>query len=140
MVSALFPVWVALGLFLPGIRANASAATFVDGAGLRIVGVTRYDDRDYNVRVLSAYLGRPIDIRMLLPVGYADHPKLRYPALYLFHGTGGVAHQQADVQPQPALIQCRRIVVQRGPAPARLLVIDVREAREFCLRTSDPGH
>jgi S-formylglutathione hydrolase FrmB len=85
---------LATGLVMPAMSANASGASgpaFVDGAGLHIVGVTRYDSRDYNVRVLSNYLGRPIDIRMLLPVGYADHPGLRYPVLYLFHGTGGVA-------------------------------------------------
>lgn len=84
-----------LASIFPAARANASTPpadpAFVDGAGLHVVGVTRLDDRDYNVQVLSAYLGRPINVRVLLPAGYADHPHERYPVLYLFHGTGGSA-------------------------------------------------
>jgi len=84
-----------LGLVGPvaAVRAatNASAPTFANGHGLKVLKVTQFDDRDYNVSVLSPDLGRPIDIRLLLPVGYAAHPDSRYPVLYLFHGTSGVA-------------------------------------------------
>jgi S-formylglutathione hydrolase FrmB len=89
---------VALALIavaLPALRASAAdpkgVPRFADGHGLKVLGVTRFDDRDYNVRVLSPDLGRPINIRLLLPVGYADHQNTRYPVLYLFHGTSGVA-------------------------------------------------
>jgi S-formylglutathione hydrolase FrmB len=84
-----------VGVLVPGaaVRAasNGSAQTFADGHGLHVLKVTQFDDRDYNVSVLSPDLGRPIDIRLLLPVGYAAHPATRYPTLYLFHGTSGVA-------------------------------------------------
>jgi S-formylglutathione hydrolase FrmB len=83
------------GLVAPGHQADAASAAssphFVDGHGLHIVKVTRFDARDYDVRVLSPDLGRPIDIRLLLPVDYRRHPTTRYPVLYLFHGTGGIA-------------------------------------------------
>jgi S-formylglutathione hydrolase FrmB len=76
--------------------AGASGPSFVDGAGLHVLGVTRYDARDYNVVVLSPYLGRPVNVRLLLPAGYAQHPTERYPVLYLFHGTSGYASDWID--------------------------------------------
>jgi S-formylglutathione hydrolase FrmB len=89
---------IAVGV--PAVRAEASstapAPAFVDGAGLHVLGVTRFDDRDYNVVVLSPYLGRPINIRLLLPVGYSEQPERRYPVLYLFHGTSGLASDWID--------------------------------------------
>jgi S-formylglutathione hydrolase FrmB len=84
-----------IAVALPGVRAGAaspqSAPQFNDGQGLHVVAVKQFDERDYNISVLSPDLGRPIDIRLLLPVGYAAHPNARYPVLYLFHGTSGVA-------------------------------------------------
>jgi S-formylglutathione hydrolase FrmB len=84
-----------VALAVPGWRAGAASPApsphFVDGHGLHIVGITQYDARDYNVRVLSPDLGRPINIRLLLPVDYEQQPTTRYPVLYLFHGTSGVA-------------------------------------------------
>ena len=84
-----------VALMAPGavVRAASpsSAPQFQDGHKLHIVDVKQYDERDFNVRVLTPDLGRPIDIRLLLPVGYASHPSARYPVLYLFHGTSGVA-------------------------------------------------
>ena len=84
-----------LATIVPGAAARVASAapaqSFADGHGLHVLKVTQFDDRDYNVSVLSPYLGRPIDIRLLLPVGYATHPNVRYPVLYLFHGTSGVA-------------------------------------------------
>lgn len=83
VVSALVPVG----------RAHASAApvVFRDAAGLHVIGVTRYDDRDYNVQVLSPDLGRPVNVRVLVPADYASDPDGRFPVLYLFHGTSGYA-------------------------------------------------
>jgi S-formylglutathione hydrolase FrmB len=34
-------------------------------------------------------LAAPTEVRILLPAGYASHPKRRYPVLYLLHGAGG---------------------------------------------------
>lgn len=85
LVAALVPVAVSRA------ASPVPAQTFANGHGLHVLGVTRFDNRDYNIRVLSPDLARPINIRLLLPVGYAAHPQERYPVLYLFHGTSGVA-------------------------------------------------
>lgn len=70
---------------------SATTPTFTGGAGLQVKKVTPIDDRDYNVEVLSPYLGRPVNIRILLPSGYDPASATRYPVLYLFHGTSGYA-------------------------------------------------
>jgi S-formylglutathione hydrolase FrmB len=101
---------VAAGPSFPAGASGAAAPTFVDGAGLRVLGVNRLDARDYDVRVISPDLGRPTDIRLLLPVGYAAHPARRYPVLYLFHGTAGLAsdwivhgHAEQTTAPYPVI-------------------------------------
>ncbi|MGA2730205.1 MAG: alpha/beta hydrolase-fold protein [Terracidiphilus sp.] len=46
---------------------------------------------DFVSPVLSGFWGRDIHMRawVLLPPGYASHPKLRYPTVYFTHGFGG---------------------------------------------------
>jgi S-formylglutathione hydrolase FrmB len=75
---------------------SASPATtgdpqFSSADGLTVQGVQQLDPRNYDVTVLSADLGRPVHIRVLLPVDYTANPDARYPVLYLFHGTSGRA-------------------------------------------------
>ena len=71
--------------------ATTSAAAFASADGLTVQAVQQLDDRSYDVTVLSGDLGRPVHIRVLLPVHYADTTTTRYPVLYLFHGTSGRA-------------------------------------------------
>lgn len=87
---------LSMGVFLvPAAHAAApSPVTFRNGDGLHVLSVTRYDARDYNVSVLTSALGRPANVRILLPSGYA--PGRRYPVLYLFHGTSGAASDWLD--------------------------------------------
>ena len=77
------------------VTAASSSTTgdpqFVSLDGLTVQAVQQLDARSYDVTVLSADLGRPVHIRVLLPVHYADAPDARYPVLYLFHGTSGRA-------------------------------------------------
>src|SRR3954447_25415439 len=95
----------------PGQPAAAPAVSFADGHGLHVLAVKRYDARDYNVRVLSrANIGRPLDVRILLPEHYTDEPQRHYPVLYLFHGTSGVAsdwvasgHAERTTAPYPVI-------------------------------------
>jgi S-formylglutathione hydrolase FrmB len=72
-------------------RAAAEAPTFSDSNGIHVVAVTPIDARQYNVKVLSAALGRAVDVRILLPTSYAQTTTERFPVLYLFHGTSGRA-------------------------------------------------
>ncbi|MCU1461205.1 MAG: esterase family protein [Acidimicrobiales bacterium] len=83
---------VALAAILaPRSSANMVAApTFSDAAGIHVESVTRLSARQYNVTVLSRALGRPVDVRILVPADY-DRQPTRLPVLYLFHGTSGRA-------------------------------------------------
>lgn len=82
-----------LGVGVPAAVASGSAAPvpFSDAAGIHVVSTKQLDSRQYEVRVLSAALARPVDLRVLLPTGYAPAAAQRYPVLYLFHGTSGRA-------------------------------------------------
>ena len=62
-----------------------------DGHGIHVVGITRIDDRQFNVKMIPEALGRAVDVRVLLPAGYGQHPQRHYPVLYLYHGTSGRA-------------------------------------------------
>jgi S-formylglutathione hydrolase FrmB len=77
-------------------KASSPSAIFVDAAGLHVLASTQLDPRQYNVQVLSDDLGRPVNVRILVPTGYFDHPDVRYPVLYLFHGTSGRASDWVD--------------------------------------------
>jgi S-formylglutathione hydrolase FrmB len=77
-------------LVVPGTSSAAPAKVyFRDAPGIHVVAIKRLDTRQYNVKVLSPALGRPVDIRILLPRDY--DPAQHYPVLYLFHGTSGRA-------------------------------------------------
>jgi S-formylglutathione hydrolase FrmB len=79
-----------IGLASPSVSsAAARPVSFHDAPGIHVVGAKRLDARQYDVKVLSPSLARPVDIRILLPRGY-DRTR-RYPVLYLFHGTSGAA-------------------------------------------------
>jgi S-formylglutathione hydrolase FrmB len=77
------------------VTSASSASTgdpqFGSADGLSVVDVQQLDARNYDVSVESANLGRPVHIRVLLPVSYASNPDTHYPVLYLFHGTSGRA-------------------------------------------------
>src|SRR5881227_255574 len=111
LVTALLVPAATVVAATPGQRSVASAVSFGNAHGLRVLAVKRYDARDYNARVLSkADIGRPLDVRVLLPVHYAQHPQRRYPVLYLFHGTSGVAsdwvksgHAEQTTAPYPVI-------------------------------------
>src|SRR5205085_8340264 len=59
-----------------------------DAAGIHVVNATRVSDRELDVSVSTAALGRAVDVRILVPTGY-DAGAARLPVLYLFHGTSG---------------------------------------------------
>jgi S-formylglutathione hydrolase FrmB len=74
-----------------GAAAASGVPTFTDGNGIHVVEVKQLDPRQYNVKVATTALRQPVDIRILVPNGYASSPRRRYPVLYLFHGTSGGA-------------------------------------------------
>ena len=71
--------------------AGAQAMTFHDADGIQVVSVKRLDARLRALTVSTSALPGPASVRVLLPTGYVQHPRRRYPVLYLLHGTSGGA-------------------------------------------------
>jgi len=76
---------------VPAAMAVTAPPVFSSADGIHVVSVKQLDPRQYNVSVLSAALGRPVNVRILVPADYTSHPATRYPVLYLYHGTSGQA-------------------------------------------------
>ncbi|MGI8492860.1 MAG: alpha/beta hydrolase, partial [Acidimicrobiales bacterium] len=95
VVAAFLGAWLVLPV-VPATQAAPAAASFVDAGGIHVVAVRRLDQRQYNISVLSRALGRPVNVRLLLPAGYDPRSASRYPVLYLFHGTSGRASDWVD--------------------------------------------
>lgn len=56
--------------------------------GARIVRVDVLDDRTRDLTIESPAVG-VVQVRLLLPAGFASQPSTRFPALWLLHGAGG---------------------------------------------------
>jgi S-formylglutathione hydrolase FrmB len=97
-VVAVAIVWFAVpgvaGFAVPavaGARVLGAAPRFADGDGIHALSTLKLDSRLVALRVSSAALTGPANVRILLPAGYALHPRRHYPVLYLLHGTSGGA-------------------------------------------------
>jgi S-formylglutathione hydrolase FrmB len=55
----------------------------------RLLGSERLSPRLQELTLRTPDLAEPTKVRVLLPAGYASHPKRRYPVLYLLHGAAG---------------------------------------------------
>jgi S-formylglutathione hydrolase FrmB len=55
----------------------------------QLVATKHLDPRLQELTLRTPELARPTHVRVLLPAGYASHPKRRYPVLYLLHGASG---------------------------------------------------
>ena len=86
-----------LAVAVPGVStAGSHRVAFGDSGRIHVVSSKRLDARDFDVRLLSPALGRPVHVRVMLPVGYDPAGTTRYPVLYLFHGTSGGASDWVD--------------------------------------------
>jgi S-formylglutathione hydrolase FrmB len=72
-------------------RAAALVPSFASADGITVVAQHQVDPRLIALTVSTDALNGPANVRVLLPTGYAAHPKRRYPVLYLLHGTSGGA-------------------------------------------------
>src|SRR6185436_13268287 len=86
-----FVIWCALALVALVHAGAAAPAELHDGFGIHVDATETLDARQLGVRVSTAALQHPVDVRILLPDGYDANPQRRYPVLYLFHGTSGRA-------------------------------------------------
>src|SRR5581483_485408 len=83
-------IGAAVALSVPAAQA-AAVPRFADGSGLQLVSEHVLDPRLIALQLRTATLPAPANVRILLPAGYASHPRRRYPVLYLIHGTSGGA-------------------------------------------------
>ena len=72
--------------------APADALVLRDAAGLGVRTQGQLTARLHSATLDTRALPGAARVDVLLPRGYARHPKRRYPVLYLFHGTSGGAH------------------------------------------------
>jgi S-formylglutathione hydrolase FrmB len=86
---------LASGVTIAGSVAAAAPASasplLSDAAGVHVVSQRALDPRLLSLQVTTAAVAAPLDVRILLPDGYALNPHRRYPVLYLFDGTSGRA-------------------------------------------------
>jgi hypothetical protein len=75
--------------------AAAAPPAFTDAHGIHVEAVASLSERQLNVHVATAALDQAVDVRILLPAGYADAPRA-FPVLYLFRGTSGRAADWVD--------------------------------------------
>lgn len=91
---------IAVLLSGPGARAESNPpspqcqarTTPVPGGPARLIGdatVKGYSGRLHNLTLYSPALYGKVHVDVLLPPGYRSHPRARYHALYLLHGSGG---------------------------------------------------
>ncbi|MFL5846132.1 MAG: alpha/beta hydrolase [Solirubrobacteraceae bacterium] len=77
--------------------APAQARSLHDGSGLTIKSRERLTQRLQSFTFATRALPGPARVDVLLPDGYREHPRRRYPVLYLFHGTSGGAHDWPEM-------------------------------------------
>jgi S-formylglutathione hydrolase FrmB len=95
----------------PGARASAST-----GSPISVVSVQQLDARLTEYVLRTPALSSTTPLRVLLPTGYAQHPRERYPVLYLLHGccnygTSGAASWTTAGDAEAATTKLRLIVV-----------------------------
>jgi S-formylglutathione hydrolase FrmB len=64
----------------------ALPAPALAAGGLRLLSTQRLDPRLEQLTFATRAVKGTTDVRVLLPAGYASHPRRRYPVLYLLHG------------------------------------------------------
>jgi S-formylglutathione hydrolase FrmB len=79
-LRVLFATFVAVGALIVA-SADAHSAD-----PLRLISVTRLDSRLEQLAFRTPAVTGVTNVRVLLPRGYAAHPRRRYPVLYLLHG------------------------------------------------------
>jgi len=87
-------VALAASLTMAGGVASAGARPHAEvrigsSHGIAVKSVKVVDSRQLLVTIVPKALGRPIAVRVILPVGYHPDAKSRYPVLYLYPGTSG---------------------------------------------------
>ena len=79
---------LAVAAVLAAAAAAPAAAAASPAPGATVVAARRLDPRLLELTVRTPALATETRVRVLLPTGYADARRRRYPVLYLLHGAG----------------------------------------------------
>jgi S-formylglutathione hydrolase FrmB len=91
-VAALAAVAVTtFGVGASSAFAKSPAIRFASGDGLTIKSVKQVDPRLFALTFTTKEIPVTLNLRILVPSDYAAHRHVRYPVLYLYHGTSGTA-------------------------------------------------
>ncbi|MGH3388514.1 MAG: alpha/beta hydrolase [Actinomadura sp.] len=75
---------------------TGAPARAADARALRVTGSTRLTERLWDLTMDTPALDFPVQVRILLPDGYDERPRRRYPVLYLLHGSFDTAASWTD--------------------------------------------
>ncbi len=78
---------IATATVLLGSAQAAQAVTFKGADGLAVTSAKRLDSRLIAVTVTTKAVRATLNVRILLPTGYAANRTKRYPVVYLLHGS-----------------------------------------------------
>ncbi len=78
-----------LAAFGAGSAASPAVARQPGPKDIKLVSAQRPDPRLVQLTLQTPAITHDTGVRVLLPRGYREHPKRRYPVLYLLHGSGG---------------------------------------------------
>ncbi|MBV9310746.1 MAG: esterase family protein, partial [Solirubrobacterales bacterium] len=76
---------------LLAIASAAAAKPLRDYAGLRVIAQRQLDSRLSEATISTPAIKGQLKVRILVPAGYRNHRRRRYPVLYLLDGTSGFA-------------------------------------------------
>ena len=83
------PVALAAVLTVLLVALLGAAGAAASAKDIRVTDTEKLSPRLLDLTMESAALPGPVHTRILLPAGYADHPRRRYPMLFLLHGGFG---------------------------------------------------
>ena len=83
------PVALAAVLTVLLVALLGAAGAVASAKDIRVTDTEKLSPRLLDLTMESAALPGPVHTRILLPAGYADHPRRRYPMLFLLHGGFG---------------------------------------------------
>ncbi|MGH8916921.1 MAG: alpha/beta hydrolase [Actinomycetes bacterium] len=95
----------------PAVAAVTAGPAFTDADGIHVVSARQLDAREYDVTIVPAALGRPVDVRVLVPADYGQRPTAHFPSLYLYHGTSGRASDWVTMGDAEATTAGRDLIV-----------------------------
>jgi S-formylglutathione hydrolase FrmB len=98
---------------------GAPAAARASASDLHVESRTQLSPRLSEVTMSTPALDFPVKVRILVPDGYSDHPRRRYPVLYLLHGSFDTSASWTDKGAAESLTAGLPLIVVMPPAAGK---------------------